>query len=329
MRRILVTGASGFVGTHLVERLKKGREYDVFASVFGQSEGFISNLLPASRVFPLNLMDAEQTRRVVTHIKPQAVVHLAALAAAGASFDKPVETLVNNIGAQVNLLEALVRLNSKPTILIIGSGEEYGMVRKEDLPIDEETPLRPVSPYAVSKVAQDFLGYQYYLSYQLPVIRLRPFNHTGERQTDQFVVPAFAKQIAEIEAGKAEGVLKVGNLQATRDFTDVKDMVIAYELALTQCRPGEVYNIGSGRGVSINQILRQLMAMSKVAIRVEKDRKRFRKLDVPMIVADNRRFRKATGWKLTIPLAETLTCVLDYWRGEIKKSSPSSKGSKA
>jgi len=198
--------------------------------------------------------------------------------------------------------------------LVVGSAEEYGKVIATDLPISESCPLRPMSPYAVSKVAQDFMGLQHFLSYGLPVIRVRPFNHVGEWQTEQFVLPAFARQIALIEAGKQEPVIHVGNLTATRDFTDVKDMVRAYELALLHGIPGEVYNLGSGVETPIQTLLDVLLNMSHVPITVVQDPERMQGSDVPQLRADSTKFMQLTGWKPEIPLEATISRVLDYWR---------------
>jgi GDP-4-dehydro-6-deoxy-D-mannose reductase len=211
----------------------------------------------------------------------------------------------------------LVKLGAKPRVLVVGSNEEYGLVRPEDLPLNENSPLRTNNPYAVSKVAQDWLGLAYFLSHRIPVVRLRPFNHIGPRQSENFVVPAFARQIAMIEAGQQESVIRVGNLTARRDFTDVRDMVQAYCLAVVKGQPGEVYNIGSGRSHAIHEILDILISYSRVSVRIEQDPARMRPSDTPEIRCDARKFYQATGWQPTIPLEQTLQDVLDDWRARL------------
>jgi GDP-4-dehydro-6-deoxy-D-mannose reductase len=223
------------------------------------------------------------------------------------------------VEAQINVLDALVNLRELQKVLVIGSAEEYGPVAEADLPITEEQTLKPMSPYAVSKVTQDFLGLQYFLHHEMPIVRLRPFNHTGERQAPVFVIPAFAKQIAEIEAGIKEPVVKVGNLEAYRDFTDVKDMMKAYLIAMQMAEPGDVYNLGSGQSYQIKAVLDQLIALVKTPISVIQDPERLQPSDVPKLVCDATKFREITGWQPEIPLSQTLSRVLDYWRNESQK----------
>lgn len=292
---ILVTGARGFAGSHLVDQLKK-KGHRVIA--------------PRA-----NLLNATETAAALAESKPDGVIHLAAIAVVGTSYTSPAKILRNNIFAQLNLLETLRKQRSKARILIICSADEYG--KGFDRPIDESAPLMPTSPYAVSKIGQDFLGLQYHLNYGMKIIRVRPFNHIGERQSLGFVVPDFAMQIARIELSRRPGNIKVGNLNAVRDFTDVKDMVKAYELALIKGKPGEVYNIGSGKGVKIKQLLDRLIRLSPAKITVKVDRSRFRPGKEPKLVCNPEKFRKLTGWKATIPLEETLKRVLEYWRKEM------------
>jgi len=197
------------------------------------------------------------------------------------------------------------------------SSEEYGLVSKNELPIKETNPLRPLSPYAVSKVGQDLLGYQYYKSYGLNIIRTRAYNHTGPRREDVFVCSNFAKQIAMIEKGKEPPIIYVGNLKAKRDFTDVRDIVRAYWLALEKCTPGEVYNICSGRARSIKEVLDILLSLSKTTLKIKKDPKRLRPSDIPILQGDSSKFRKITGWKPEIPFEKTLEDLLNYWREKV------------
>lgn len=289
---ILVTGASGFAGRHLIEHLKiKGH----------------TALTPE-----IDLLNATETEVVISKQKFDAVIHLAAMAEVGTSLISPAKILRNNIFAQLNLLETLRRRNSKARILIICSADEYG--GNQAGPIDENTPLLPASPYAVSKVAQDFLGLQYFLAYGLNIIRLRPFNHIGEGQRTGFVVPDFVKQIVEIERSGNPNEIVVGNLEAVRDFTDVKDMVSAYELALIKGQVGEVYNVGSGKGVKISYLLNELVGMSKAKIKITVDKSRFRPGEPSQLICNPDKFRKITGWRPEIPLNITLKRVLEWWR---------------
>jgi GDP-4-dehydro-6-deoxy-D-mannose reductase len=249
------------------------------------------------------------------------IFHLAAQAAPAASFADPAATLIPNIVGQVNLLQGCLATKLNPVILVVGSGDEYGMVEPGDLPITETTPLRPTNPYAVSKIAQDMLGLQYFISYQMRCVRVRPFNHIGPRQGDAFVVAGFARQIAEAEAGQRPPVVRVGNLDTARDFTDVRDMVRAYWLAVQRGAAGEVYNIGCGQAYGIRDILNQLVAMSNLPLAIEVDRARLRPTDTREVRSDSTRFRRATGWQPTIPLQETLGDVLTYWRERVRGKS--------
>lgn len=318
--KIVITGASGFVGSHLVEHLSQNANYQLTGTVFGDPPHFLTKFLSQENIISLNLLERENVFSVIQHVKPDWVFHLAALTSPEKSHHAAKQTYTNNIEAQLNLLDALLELESLPRTLIVGSAEEYGLVAPDDNPINESTPLRPTSPYAVSKIAQDFMGMQYYLTHKLPVIRVRPFNHTGERRPPTFVLPAFAKQVAEIEAGQKEPVIKVGNLEPVRDFTDVKDMVKAYELALLKGESGEVYNLGSGRPIQIKQLLDDLLELSHHDITVKTDPAKLRPVDIPKLVANSSKFTNQTGWQPETPLQVTIQRVLNYWRDEINNN---------
>jgi GDP-4-dehydro-6-deoxy-D-mannose reductase len=216
--------------------------------------------------------------------------------------------------AQVHIFEAVRRLGLKTRIQLACSSEEYGMVFADEVPIKETNPLRPLSPYAVSKVAQDMLGYQYWMSWKVDSVRTRGFNHEGPRRGPVFVASDFAKQIADIEKGRKAPVLHVGNLDAKRDFTDVRDMVRAYVLALEKCEPGEVYNICRGQCWTIRETLDMLLAHTKTKIEVKQDPARLRPSDVQILLGDNSKFVKQTGWQPVIPFEQTLSDMLEYWR---------------
>jgi GDP-4-dehydro-6-deoxy-D-mannose reductase len=315
MNRILVTGASGFAGSHLIEYLQAEAKGEIFGTVFGNTVEELG--LDEHHSYSINLLHQDEVRLMVENVKPDYVYHLAALSSPAASFQDPQAFFSNNVDAQFHLLEA-VRLHCpKAKVLVVGTAEEYGKVKPQELPMSEATPLNPISPYAASKVAQDYLGLMYHNAYQLPVIRVRPFNHIGERQTEAFVTGAFARQIALIEAGAQEPVINVGNLTPKRDFTDVKDMVKAYVLALELGTPGEVYNLGSGTSISIQELLDTLLSLATLPIMVEEDPARVQPVDVPEMRADISKFHALTGWGSTIPLKNTLVRVLDYWRKKV------------
>ncbi len=259
-------------------------------------------------------------REVVAAVKPDLVFHLAAMAEVKRSFDAPWETLANNIGAQVHLLEALRETMPQARVLIVSSAEIYGSAGGV---LDEDVAFAPTNPYSVSKVAQDMLGLQYYLAYNMPIIRARPFNHLGPGQARGFAASDFASQIAAIEAGQHPPVMYVGNLNAERDFTDVRDVVRAYYLMLTQGDPGAVYHVCSGQGHSIQEVLDLLLSMSSVQIEVRQDPARMRPVDVTSRVGDASRLRARTGWEPVIPLEESLRDILGDWRQRVNRAPES------
>ena len=315
MKKVLITGASGFVGAYLAQHLVELGQTEVHGTYLSDESHKTSPVKDQIIFHKVDLQSKEQTESLVEEVLPDEVYHLAALSSVGASFENPVNTFHSNIDVQLHLFEALRSNNLLQTkVLVVGSAEEYGYVLPEDLPVDEETSLRPASPYAVSKITQDFLGLQYFISYKIPMIRVRPFNHVGPGQTPGFVVAAFAKQVAEIEKGIVPPIMKVGNLEAKRDFTDVRDMVGLYPLLLEKGTPGEVYNAGSGESHAVQEILDYLLKNAKKEITVEVDPARMRPSDVPEIVADSTKVMQATGWKPTISFEQTLKDTLDYWR---------------
>ncbi len=313
MARALITGISGFVGSHLAEHLLEHTGWQVAGTVYGPEDN-IEHLRDRLELYPAELSELETVISIVEQAKPDYIFHLAAQPLVSLSRRDPWGTLANNIRLQLNILEAVARLGSMARVLVVGSSEEYGLVRPDELPIKETNPLRPTSPYAVSKVAQDMLGLQYHLSHKLFTVRVRPFNHIGPRQSLGFVAPDFASQIAEAEAGLREPVIRVGNLEPQRDFSDVRDVVRGYHQLITQGEPGEVYNLGSEQARSVREILETLIAMSKVPITVEQDSERFRPTEVPVIVSDCTRIRERTGWRPKISFEQSLQDVLDYWR---------------
>ncbi|MEK7502748.1 MAG: GDP-mannose 4,6-dehydratase [Patescibacteria group bacterium] len=319
MKNILITGISGFAGSFLAEYLVSRNKGKISGTYLEEASlGNIQNVKTKVNLFKLNLTEEKKVFDIVLETKPDFIFHLAALTSPKASFDNPFETIQNNVKAQLNLLEAVRKLKLLNTrILVISSAEVYGIVEKKDLPIDEDTKFIPASPYAVSKITQDFLALQYFLSYDIKIIRIRPFNHIGPRQSPNFVVSAFAKKIAEIEKGKTDNTFFVGNLDSKRDFTDVRDMVTAYSLAIEKGEAGEVYNIGSGKSYAISQILDKMLSLSKTKIKVRVDESLFRPSDNPDLLCDRSKFTNLTGWEPEIPIDRTLKDTLDYWRNII------------
>lgn len=315
--RALITGINGFVGGHLAEHLLASGSWEVWGLARHPSG---AQQPGGAQLVVADLANLEQTSAALESARPDVVFHLAGQSNVPRSFADPAATLINNTLAQLNLFQAVLRLRQDPLLLIVASNEIYGQVRAEDLPLSEDTPLRPVNPYAVSKATQDLLAFQYHVSHRLRTIRLRPFNHIGPRQGEQFVVAAFAAQIARIEAGRQEPVIRVGNLAAERDFTDVRDMAAAYELAARRGQVPQAYNIGAGRCVSVRWLLDTLLALAERDIAVEPDPARMRPADVPRVVSDCRRFHDHTGWRPRIPLEQTLHDVLEYWRSRVLSS---------
>lgn len=316
MRKVLITGVTGFAGSHLVDYLLTRNDCEIHGIWRWRSRTEnIEHLKPGQiTLHECDLRDATSTFDTINKIKPDWIFHLAAQSFVPTSWVAPSESLQTNIMAQVNIFEAVRRLGLKTRIQLACSSEEYGMVYPDETPIKETNPLRPLSPYAVSKVGQDMLGYQYWMSWKVDSVRTRGFNHEGPRRGPVFVASDFAKQIADIEKGRKAPVLHVGNLDAKRDFTDVRDMVRAYVLALEKCEPGEVYNICRGQCWTIRETLDMLLAHTKTKIEVKQDPARLRPSDVQILLGDNSKFVKQTGWQPVIPFEQTLSDMLEYWR---------------
>jgi GDP-4-dehydro-6-deoxy-D-mannose reductase len=314
--RALITGITGFAGSHLAEYLLAEQpDVEVYGTYRWRSRmENIEHLGNRIHLVECDLRDMSGVMQALERSRPDYIFHLAAQSFVPSSWTSPTETLTTNITSQTNIFEAIRSLRLDPVVQIACSSEQYGMVLPEETPIKESNPLRPLSSYAVSKVAQDFLGYQYYQSYGLKAIRTRGFNHTGPRRGQVFVTSNFCSQVAAIELGLQPPVIRVGNLEAIRDFTDVRDMVRAYWLAVTRAKPGEVYNIASGHGIHIHEMLDQLLALASVEVKIEVDPERLRPSDVEILIGDSSKFRADTGWEPHIPFAQTLADLLAYWR---------------
>ena len=300
--KALITGVTGFAGSHLAEYLISLGNVEVHGIERWRSKTEnIKHIEKKINLIECDIRDMVSVEKAIKGIKPDKIFHLAAQSFVPTSWNAPQETLTTNIIGQLNIFEAVRNSNISPSIQIACSSEEYGMVLEDEVPIKETNPLRPLSPYAVSKVGQDYLGYQYHQSYGIKAIRTRAFNHTGPRRGEVFVTSNFAKQVAEIEKNKKDPIIYVGNLEAKRDFTDVRDIVRAYWLATEKCTPGDVYNICSGKAYRIQEMLDMLLSYSKVKVTVKQDPNRMRPSDVEILLGDNTKFCKQTGWKQHCP----------------------------
>ena len=315
--RALITGISGFAGSYLAEYLLARGDAEVAGLVRDPARpGNAAPFGARVRLLGGDLRDAASVDRAVAAVRPDVLFHLGGQAFVPRSFEDPEGTLLDNAVGQLHVIQAVLRHCPEARLLAVGSASVYGLVRPDENPVDEGVPLRPLDPYGVSKAAQDLLAFQYGVSHRLQAVRVRPFNHTGPRQSDSFAPSWFARQVAAIEAGAAPAELPVGNLSGVRDFTDVRDVVRAYYLAATRGRPGEVYNIGSGRGRRLSELLDILAGLSRAPFTRREDAARLRPLEVPLLVCDAGRLRALTGWEPEIPLEQTMADLLDYWRGQ-------------
>ncbi len=319
VRKALVTGALGFAGRHLLAELEGQTDWDLVGLARGHGSP-----IGRERILTCDLLDATLVSRVIAHHRPDIIFHLAAQSYVPQAIAAPAETIHNNVAGQVNLLEACRAASLDPTILIVGSSEEYGFVDPEDGPIREDQPFRPLNPYAVSKIAQDMLGLQYALSYGMQIIRVRPFNHFGPGQSDRFVLSTFARQIAEAERELIEPVVLTGNLDARRDFLDVRDVARAYCMLVESGEPGEVYNVASGVAHRIGDLLDRLIALATLKIDVRPDPARMRPSDIPVVIGDASRLRDATGWEPLFSADQSLIDTLNAWRHHLARTSDTS-----
>lgn len=310
MKKALIIGGAGFVGQYLADYLHDACGYQVRSTKMKQES------LPdvSYEVVDMNLLAKEEVEEVIRSFEPDYIFHLAAQSSVAVSWSNPQLTVDVNIKGTIQLLDVLKETEYKGRVLLIGSGEEYGRIQPDEVPIIEDTVLRPGNIYAATKCCQNMIASIYAKAYGLNLIMVRAFNHVGPKQSPQFVVSDFCKQVVEAEKGMREPVIHVGNLKAKRDFTDVRDVIAAYECLVRQGVSGETYNVGSGIAYSIEEILDQIIALSGQEIRIQVEKERLRPIDVPLIVADITKISEQTDWKQKISLEQTLRDTLDYWR---------------
>lgn len=305
----LIIGGAGFVGGYLARHLLTlGHEVAITKIPSEQTAA------AGVSVYDLDIRDQDAVSEVLKNVRPDMVFHLAAQSSVAVSWKHPQLTADINIKGILNVLDGLRRYGGNPRVLLVGSGEEYGYVLPEETPVRETNPVRPGNIYAATKACQNMVGRIYAQAYDLDLVMVRPFNHIGPNQSPVFVAADFCKQAAEIEAGMREAVIRVGNLNVRRDFTDVRDVVRAYALLVQKGQAGETYNIGSGHAVRIGDILRTILDQSAASIRVEVDSEKLRPADVPVMEADISKMQRLTGWKPQIRLEQTIEDMLGYWR---------------
>lgn len=316
--KILITGICGFCGRKLAKYLQKQDDIDLYGlDVKGNSKDEIRSSLEKGDFFACDICDRPLLSSIIKEIKPSKIFHMAALSFDPESMKYPERFYMVNVFGTINLFEAVKAAGIDPLIHVTCSSAEYGFVGSNENPIKESHVFRPISPYGISKGAQDMVSFQYFFNDKLKIIRTRAFNVTGPGEREEFVCSNFAKQIANIEKNKAEPIIRVGNLEARRDFLDVRDVVNGYWLATEKGKVGEVYNICSGRAWSIQEVLNILLNLTEVTIKIEQDPKRKRPSDIPVQVGDYLKFYQKTGWKPTITLEQTLEDLLNYWRKEV------------
>lgn len=308
--KAIIIGAAGFVGPYLADAIHETLFCDVVAT---KLENEILEI-PNTKIVSLDILDSEQIEKILFEEKPDYIFHLAAQSSVSLSWKNPKLTVDVNVIGALNVLNAIRKLDYSPKVLIVGSGEEYGRVCPEDVPIKEDTDLSPGNVYAVTKSCQNMMATIYAKAYGLQLVMTRSFNHIGPKQIPQFVVADFCSQVAKIEKGLQKPVIRVGNLSAKRDFTDVRDVVRAYCRLALNGKKGETYNVGSGHAIAVEEILKVILSQSNAEIKVEIDPKKLRPVDVPIIEADVTKIYKDTGWKPEIPLEKTIFDTLNYWR---------------
>lgn len=315
MKKALIIGACGFVGGYLIEHLQSTNNYEIVATKLPNETINYKNIT----VYDLNILNKDDILSILEKEKPNYIFHLAAQSSVALSWKNPSLTVDINIKGSLNLLESLREINYSPLprVLMIGSGEEYGYVTADEIPISESNNVRPGNIYAVTKVCQNMLSTVYAKAYNLDVMNVRAFNHIGPRQSELFVISDFCKQVAEIEKYNKEPIIYVGNLNVKRDFTDVRDIVNAYELLILKGESGKTYNVGSGKSILIKDILSLILSKARQNITVEIDHKKFRPSDIPNIEADVKELKQITGWEIKNNIEDTINDILEYWRNVV------------
>lgn len=314
MKKAMIIGAAGFVGSYLMQYLKQKCNMKVYLTKL--SNEIIVNA-DEVEIYDLNILDKEAIVSLLFEIRPDFIFHLAAQSSVGLAWKNPCLTIDVNIKGSVNVMDAIRELYYKPRILLIGSGEEYGHIQEGEIPITETNIVRPGNIYAATKVCQNMIGNIYAQAYDMEIMMVRAFNHIGPTQAPMFVVADFCRQVAEIEKGLREPVMYVGNLQARRDFTDVRDVVRAYAMLIEKGEAGETYNVGSGNAIAIEEILELIISMTASQISIEIDPNKIRPVDVPIIEADTEKLRNLTGWRPKITMEQTIKETLSYWRERV------------
>lgn len=310
MKKVLITGVSGFVGSYLVEELIKNGDYQIYGTKLASEKSTIKNIINMD----LDLTNKEQVYNILSSIKPDIIFHLAAQSSVKLSWENPLLTAEVNILGTINLLEEIKKINSNCRILLVGSSEEYGKAFDESSFPKEEEKCRPQNIYAITKLTQNYLGELYAKSYNMPIVMTRSFNHFGPRQSTQFVVADFCNQVARIECGLQEPIIKVGNLSACRDFSNVKDIVSAYHLLVLNGKSGETYNIGSGSCIKIEDILKKIISYSTTSIEIQIDENKFRPIEIVETKADITKLSKDVKWNPTCFIDNALKETLEYYR---------------
>lgn len=324
MIKYLITGFSGFVGFHFISYLNSVAKEKIYvlgidiAEPFDYKKWQFENLeLSFCKV---NLLNENEINNIIKECKPNYILHLAAFSSVGKSWEDPSSCFKNNTGIFLNLVESIKNLKLECKILCIGSSEEYGYVDSKNIPIKEELNINPSSPYAITKVAQEGLSKCYVAKYGMDINLTRSFNHIGPRQKEFFVIPSFCKQIAQsFVAGEKEIVLETGNLNIIRDFLDVRDVVVAYYLILQNGKTGELYNVCSGKGYALNDIIKVLEEISGIKITTKINPDYIRPNDMPVIIGDNKKLIEDTGWKPSFTMRQSLEDIFNYWVGQLNR----------
>ena len=312
MVKYLITGANGFCGRHLADVLVGGSN-----SVYGISRSIPDDLVaqhPAVTYEQCNLIDHTSVYNMLKKIEPDCIFHLAAESSVASSWRSPVNIMNNNMLSQINIFEAVRELELSTRIIVACSSEEYGLINESDLPVNENCCFNPLSTYAVSKVSQDMLAYQYFKSYDMDIVRVRSFNLTGPGRPPTYALSSFAYQIAEIEKNKSKNIISVGNLDVKRDYTDVRDAVKGYYKIALEAKPGAVYNLCSGKAYNLRDLLNILISFSTTEVNVEIDRSKYRPSDLPTMLGDNTKIKTEVSWTPEIDIHTSLNDLLNYWR---------------